>query len=130
MTFTESDIIFPSKKDYEEIKQIDNTILSLFYIHLNNVQNYHLITCSSLCYSKVNFDMNLDEIENNIKTIKKKIKITELEPNSFCNNFPALTHFICEASILSNWKRNITQYKYYNIAVRLNNLLDFHPQIK
>ena len=31
MAFTESDIIFPSKKIYENIKKIDNTILSLLY---------------------------------------------------------------------------------------------------
>ena len=29
MTFTKSDLIFPSKKNYENIKNIDNTILSL-----------------------------------------------------------------------------------------------------
>ena len=31
MPFTESDITFPSKKIYENIKNIDNTILSLLY---------------------------------------------------------------------------------------------------
>ena len=33
MTFTENDLIFPSKKIYENIKNIDNTILSLLYTH-------------------------------------------------------------------------------------------------
>ena len=31
MPFTENDIIFPSKKNYKNIKNIDNTILSLLY---------------------------------------------------------------------------------------------------
>ena len=29
MTFTENDLIFPSKENYENIKNMDNTILSL-----------------------------------------------------------------------------------------------------
>ena len=96
MTFTENDLIFPSKKNYENIENINNTILSLLYTQAPY----------------------FDEVENSINTIKK-VKIIETEPGSFISEFPAISQFCIEASVLENMNKTPIQKRFYNLAIKL-----------
>ena len=69
MTCTENDLILPSKKIYENIKNIDNTILSLLYTKAPYFKECILVSCSEMrnCINK--FNKVLDQVENSINTI-------------------------------------------------------------
>ena len=118
MTFTESDIIFPSKKIYENIKKIDNTILSLLYTQAPYFEECILISCSEMRNSTNKFNKALNEVENSINTIKK-VKITETEPYSFIKEFPAISQFYIEPSVLENMTNTPIQKRFYDIAIKL-----------
>ena len=118
MTFTESDIIFPSKKIYENIKNIDNTILSLLYTKAPYFEECILISCSEMRNSINKFNKALDQVENSINTIRK-VKITETKPYSFMEEFPAISQFYIEGSVLGNMTKNPIQKRFYNLAIKL-----------
>ena len=63
MTFTKRDIIFPSKKIYENIKNIGNTILSLLYTQAPYFEECILISCSEMRNSTNKFNKALNEVE-------------------------------------------------------------------
>ena len=115
MAFTESDMIFPSKKIYENKKELDDIIPSLLYTKIYKLNYCYLLNYSimRLPYSK--FDNALEAIENEIKNIKK-VKIKETKPLSFTNKFLAITKFILEASDLCN-KKKIMQNKDFMILL-------------
>ena len=118
MPFTENDLIFPSKKIYENIKNIDNTILSLLYTKAPYFEECILVSCSEIRNSTNKFNKALDEIENSINTIGK-VKITETEPYSFISEFPAISEFYIEASVLENMTKTPIQKRFYDIAIKL-----------
>ena len=118
MPFTENDLIFPSKKIYENIKNIDNTILSLLYTKAPYVEECILVSCSEIRNSTNKFNKALDEIENSINTIGK-VKITETELYSFISEFPAISEFYIEASVLENMTKTPIQKRFYDIAIKL-----------
>ena len=118
MTFTENDLIFPSKKIYENIKNIDNTILSLLYTQAPYFEDCLLACCSEMRNSINNFNKALDQVENSISKIKK-VKISETVPFSFINEFPAISQFYIEASVLENMTKTPVQKRFYNLAIRL-----------
>ena len=118
MPFTENDLIFPSKKIYENIKNIDNTILSLLYTKAPYFEECILVSCSEIWNSTNKFNKALDEIENSINT-NEKVKITETEPYSFISEFPAISEFYIEASVLENMTKTPIQKRFYDIAIKL-----------
>ena len=118
MTFTENDLIFPSKKIYENIKNIDNTIFSLLYTQAPYFEDCLLVCCSEMRSSINNFNKALDQVENSISKIKK-VKISETVPFSFINEFPAISQFYIEASVLENMTKTPVQKRFYNLAIRL-----------
>ena len=118
MTFTESDIIFPSKKIYENIKKINNTILSLLYTKAPYFEECISISCSEMRNSINKFNKALDKVENSINTIKK-VKISETEPYSFISEFPAISQFYIEANVLENMTKTPIQKRFYDLAIRL-----------
>ena len=69
MPFTENDIIFPSKKNYKNIKNIDNTILSLLYTQARYFEECLLVSCSEMRNSINKFNKALDQVENSINKI-------------------------------------------------------------
>ena len=127
MTFTEDDLIFPSKKIYENIKKINNTI-SLLYTQAPGFEECKLVNCSEMRNSKNKFNKALDEIENSINTIKK-VKIKQIEPYSFINKFPAIFEFFLEASALGIINKTPIQERFYNLSKRLVKLLDIYPKL-
>ena len=118
MTFTENDIIFPSKKIYENIKNINNTILSLLYTKAPYFKECFLVSCSEMRNSINKFNKALDQVENSISKIKK-VKISETVPFSFINEFPAISQFYIEASVLENMTKTPIQKRFYDIAIKL-----------
>ena len=118
MTFTESDIIFPSKKIYENVKKIDNTILSLLYTKAPYFKECILVSCSEMRNSINEFNKALDQVENSINTIKK-VKISETEPYSFISEFPAISQFYIEESVLENMTKTPIQKRFYDLAIKL-----------
>ena len=127
MTFTEDDLIFPSKKIYENIKKINNTI-SLLYTQAPGFEECKLVNCSEMRNSKNKFNKALDEIENSINTIKK-VKITQTEPYSFMNKFPAIFEFFLEAGALGIINKTPIQKRFYDLSERLAKLLDIYPKL-
>ena len=118
MTCTENDLILPSKKIYENIKNIDNTILSLLYTKAPYFEECILVSCSEIRNSINKFNKALDQVENSINTIKK-VKILETEPYSFINEFHAISQFYIEASVLENMTKTPIQKRFYDLAIRL-----------
>ena len=64
------------------------------------------------------FNKALDKVENSINTIKK-VKISETEPYSFINEFPAISQFYIEASVLENMTKTPIQKRFYDLAIKL-----------
>ena len=64
------------------------------------------------------FSQAIDQVENSINTIKK-VKISETEPYSFINEFPAISQFYIEASVLENMTKTPIQKRFYDLAIRL-----------
>ena len=63
------------------------------------------------------FNKALDQVENSINTIKK-VKISETEPYSFINEFPAISQFYIEASVLENMTKTPIQKRFYHLAIK------------
>ena len=118
MSFTENDLIFPSKKFYENIKNIDNTILSLLYTKAPYFEECLVVSCSEMRNSINNFNKALDQVENSISKIKK-VKISKTVSYSFINEFPAISQFYIEGSVLENMNKTPIQKRFYNLAISL-----------
>ena len=118
MPFTENDIIFPSKKIYKNVKNIDNTILSLLYTQAPYFEECLLVSCSEMRNSINKFNKALDQVENSINKIKK-VKISEREPGSFISEFPAISQFYIEGSVSENMNKTPIQERFYNLAISL-----------
>ena len=61
------------------------------------------------------FNKALDEVENSINTIGK-VKITEIEPYSFISEFPAISQFYIEGSVVENMNKTPIQKRFYNLT--------------
>ena len=109
---------FPQKKNYENIENINNTILSLIYTQAPYFEECLLISCSEMRNSTNRFNKALDEVENSINTIKK-VKIIQTEPGSFISEFPAISQFCIEASVLENMNKTPIQKRFYHLAIKL-----------
>ena len=109
---------FPQKKNYENIENINNTILSLLYTQAPYFEECLLISCSEMRNSTNRFNKALDEVENSINTIKK-VKIIQTEPGSFISEIPAISQFCIEASVLENMNKTPIQKRFYNLAIKL-----------
>ena len=118
MSFTENDLIFPSKKFYENIKNIDNTVLSLLYTKAPYFEECLVVSCSEMRNSINNFNKALDQVENSISKIKK-VKISKTVSYSFINEFPAISQFYIEGSVLENMNKTPIQKRFYNLAISL-----------
>lgn len=118
MPFTENDLIFPSKKFYENIKNLI-ILFFLFYIHkLLFFKEFVLVSCSGMRNFINILNKAHDQVENSINTIGN-VKITETEPYSFINEFSAISQFYIQASVLENMNNTPIQKRFYDLAIRL-----------
>lgn len=95
-TFSASNIIFPSKKIFNIIRDIDNNILPLYSL-LPPCFKQKLINISPERETITNFNKALNRVEKSINKIKQKVKIKEIDYPAFSERFPGIAAFFCEA---------------------------------
>ena len=111
-------IIFPSKKIYKDVRNIDNTIKSLLYIPAPVLSNLLLLNCSEERESLSKFSKALDKVEYVINCILKKVVITETIPSSFFQRFYAILFFYQESDLTEN-PRNDIDKRFVKLALKL-----------
>ena len=121
-TFSASNIIFPSEKIFNIIKEIDDNILP-FYIPAPFHNKKILINTSEEREDINKFNIVLDKIENSINKIKQKIKIKEIDYSSYSKRFPGITAFYYEAYKLKE-EDNLSplEKRFINLAIKMQNL--------
>ena len=77
-----------------------------------------MVSCSEMRNSINNFNKALDQVENSISKIKK-VKISKTVSYSFINEFPAISQFYIEGSVLENMNKTPIQKRFYNLAISL-----------
>ena len=122
MTFTKSDIIFPSEKIYKNIKDVDNNLRSL-YMPAPVCSPYILINCSSERNSLTKFHLALDKVEKSINKIKQKVKIKEIEDSAFNTTFLGIAAFLYEAYNIEEKAREPLKKRFVDIAIKLEDLV-------
>lgn len=121
-TFSASRIIFPSKKIFNIIREIDNNILPL-YIPAPSYIKQKLINTSEERETITKFNKALDKIEKSINKIKRKVKIKEIDYPAYSERFPGITAFFCEAYKLKEEDKLIPlEKRFINIAIKMQDL--------
>ena len=121
-TFSASNIIFPSKKIFNNIKDIDKNILSL-YTPTPPCFKQKLINFSSERDSITKFNNALDKVEESINKIKQKVKIKEIDYPAFSERFPGIAAFFCEAYKLKEEDKLIPlEKRFINLAIKMQDL--------
>lgn len=121
-TFRASNIIFPSKKIFNIIKEIDDNILPL-YIPAPFHNKKILINTSEEREDTNKFNIVLDKIENTINKIKQRVKIKETDFGSYSKRFPGITAFYFEAYKLKEEDNLIPlEKRFINLAIKMQNL--------
>ena len=121
-TFSASNIIFPSKKIFNIIRDIDNNILPL-YSPLPHCFKQKLINISPERETITNFNKALNRVEKSINKIKQKVKIKEIDYPAFSERFPGIAAFFCEAYKLKEEDELIPLAKrFINLAIKMQDL--------
>ena len=121
-TFSASNIIFPSEKIFNIIKEIDDNILP-FYIPAPFHNKKILINTSEEREDTNEFNIVLDKIENSINKIKQRVKIKETDFGSYSKRFPGITAFYFEAYKLKEEDNLIPlEKRFINLAIKMRNL--------
>ena len=123
MVFKKFNIVYPSKKVYNELKTIENNIKPL-YKPTPTSRSYSFISLPSLRFSFVD---TLDKIEKSVNNFKK----TKIEDKdcSFHEEFPAIASFIYEAYYYEEKVKNVNDKKFVNIALKLNDKIDCYKSM-
>lgn len=77
-----------------------------------------MIGCCENRNSTNKFNKALDQVEDSINKIGK-VKIRETLPWSFMNEFPAISQFYIEGSVLENMKKTPVQKRFHDLAIKL-----------
>ena len=120
MMFKKWNIIYPSKKVYNDLKIIEKNIMP-FYNKLPNSFHYHYIP------SFYRDTDTLIKIEKSVNKLKKTKLIDE--DCSFHEEFPAISSFIYEAYYYEDSVRNSSDKKFINIANNLFNKIDCYKSM-
>ena len=121
MLFKKWNIIYPSKKVYNELKTIENNITP-FYNKLPNISSYY---CTPSFYRDTD---TLIKIEKSVNKFKKTNLIDE--DCSFHEEFPAISSFIYEAYYYEDSVRNSSDKKFIDIANNLFNKIDCYKSME
>ena len=118
--FKKWNIVYPSKKVYNELKAIEKNIKP-FYIKLPNISSYHY---TPSFYRDIN---TLNKIEESVNKFKKtKLIYSEC---FFHEEFPAISSFIYEAYYYEDSVRNSSDKKFIDIANNLFNKIDCYKSM-
>ena len=120
MVFKKWNIIYPSKKIFNELKTIEKNIKP-FYNPTPTFFSYQYIPSF---YRDIN---TLNKIEESVNKFKKT-KIID-EDCSFHEEFPAISSFLYEAYYFEEVVKDFNSKKFINIALKLSNKLDFYKSM-
>ena len=123
MVFKKWNIVYPSKKVYNDLKNIEKNIKPL-YKPTPTICSYSFIILPSLRFS---FIETLDKIEKSVNNFKKA-KIEDIDC-SFHEEFPAIASFIFEAYYFEEKVKNLNDKKFVNIALKLNDKIDCYKSM-
>ena len=123
MVFKKWNIIYPSKKVYNDLKNIEKNIKPL-YKPTPNFSSYYFISLPSLRFSFIDTLNKIEESVNNFK----KAKIEDIDC-SFHEEFPAIASFIFEAYYFEEKVKNLNDKKFVNIALKLNDKIDCYKSM-
>ena len=120
MIFKKWNIIYQSKKVYNDFKNIENNIKP-FYDKLPSSFSYHYIPSF---YRGIN---TLNKIEESVNKFKKT-KIID-EDCSFHEEFPAISSFLYEAYYFEEVAKDSNSKKFINITNNLFNKIDCYKSM-
>ena len=120
MVFKKWNIIYPSKKIFNELKTIEKNIKP-FYNKIPNNFSHHYIPSF---YTNIN---TLNKIEESVNKLQK-VKIID-EDCSFHEEFPIISSFLYESYHFEEVSKDSNSKKFINIANKLFNKLDFYKSI-
>ena len=123
MVFKKWNIVYPSKKVYNDLKNIEQNIKPL-YKPTPTICSYSFISLPPLRFS---FIETLDKIEKSVNNFKKA-KIEDIDC-SFHEEFPAIASFIFEAYYFEEKVKNLNDKKFVNIALKLNDKIDCYKSM-
>ena len=123
MVFKEWNIIYPSKKVYNDLKNIEKNVKPL-YKPTPNFSSSQFISLPSLRFSFIDTLNKIEESVNNFK----KAKIEDIDC-SFHEEFPAIASFIFEAYYFEEKVKNLNDKKFVNIALKLNDKIDCYKSM-
>ena len=123
MVFKKWNIVYPSKKVYNNLKNIEKNIKPL-YKPTPTSCSYSFISLPSLRFSFID---TLDKIEKSINNFKKA-KIEDIDC-SFHEEFPLIASFIYEAYHHEEKVKNSNDKKFVNIALKLNDKIDCYKSM-
>ena len=121
MVFKKNNIVYNSKKVYNDLKNIEKNIKP-FYNKLPNISSY---------YYTPSFYRDTDtliKIEKSVNKFKKTKLIDE--DCSFHEEFPAISSFIYEAYYYEDSVRNSSDKKFIDIANNLFNKIDCYKSME
>ena len=120
MVFKKWNIVYPSKKVFNELKTIEKNIKPL-YINLPKISSYYYTPSS---YRDTDTLIKIEKSVNNLK----KAKIEDIDC-SFHEEFPAISSFIYEAYYYEDSVKNSSDKKFIDIANNLFNKIDCYKSI-
>ena len=123
MVFKEWNIIYPSKKVYNDLKNIEKNVKPL-YKPTPNFSSSQFISLPSLRFSFIDTLNKIEESVNNFK----RAKIEDIDC-SFHEEFPAIASFIFEAYYFEEKVKNLNDKKFVNIALKLNDKIDCYKSM-
>ena len=123
MVFKKNNIVYNSKKVYNDLKNIEKNIKPL-YKPTPNMCSYYFISIPSLRFS---FIETLDKIEESVNNLKKA-KIQDIDC-SFHEEFPLIASFLYEAYYYEERVKNPSDKKFVNIALKLNDKIDCYKSM-
>ena len=123
MVFKKWNIVYLSKKVYNDLKNIEKNIKPL-YKPTPNFSSYYFISLPSLRFSFIDTLNKIEESVNNFQ----KAKIEDIDC-SFHEEFPAIASFIFEAYYFEEKVKNLNDKKFVNIALKLNDKIDCYKSM-
>ena len=120
MVFKKWNIIYPSKKIFNELKNIEKNIKPFYNKIPNNFSHNYIPSF----YRNIN---TLNKIEESVNKLQKA-KIID-EDCSFHEEFPINSSFLYEAYYFEEVAKDSNSKKFINIANKLFNKLDFYKSM-
>ena len=120
MVFKKNNIVYNSKKVYNDLKNIEKNIKP-FYNKLPNISYYYTPSFYRDTDTRIKIEKSVNKF--------KKTKLID-EDCSFHEEFPAISSFIYEAYYYEDSVRNSSDKKFIDIANNLFNKIDCYKSME